>query len=163
MKKRIIFITLMVFMLTMAEFFLYNMFGPWFKPELVLLAVIFCTLYWGVRYGIGAGFLAGCLKDSLSIDDVWVNILIYVAAAYLTTFIRRNFYQPGSRLSRVIVVFSVVLFTFLMRVAIYLRSHDLDLSQSVAYILVPQWITTLVVVTWLFVRLKEIVVKFRIA
>ena len=49
MTKRAAAIAAVVYLFFIAEFVLYNTVGMWGKPELMVLAVIFCNLYWGIK------------------------------------------------------------------------------------------------------------------
>ena len=98
--KRIAIIALLAYLFFVIEFILYDLFGPWGKPELVLLLVVFWGLYSGIRYSIVAALVGGLLKDIVSPMPFGAFLFVFLSAAYLTTFVRRTLYQPGSRFSR---------------------------------------------------------------
>lgn len=112
MIKRLFVIGILVYVFFVIEVILNDAFGLWAKPQLLLLLVVFWGLYSGIRYSIVVALLAGLLKDSYSILPFGTYLFIFVASAYLTTFVRRNLYQPGSPFSRAVVTFFVLLGAF---------------------------------------------------
>lgn len=162
MIKRAVVIFLFVYGAFLAEFVLFNAFGSWGKPEAMLLVVVFCGLYWGIRYSLWAAFVAGSIKDAFGIEPFGTYLLIFVASAYLTTFIRRNVYQPGSRVSRAVVAFLVLACFFIMETILHMRLFDLRITEAVSYIFLPQVLSTMLIVTFLFHRLRNIAVKFKV-
>ncbi len=162
MTKRLLFIALIVYCAFLIEFVLYNIFGVWGKPEVMMLVIIFCNLYWGIRYSIWAAVFAGLMRDAFGIQPFGTYVLIYIAAAYLTTYIRKNIYQPGSRFSRAMAAFFIVVGCFILEVFLRLRQHEVRLSEAVLCILMPQLITTMVAATVVFQSLRNAVVKLKV-
>lgn len=162
MTKRLGVIAGFVYAAFLAEFVSFNVFGNWGKPELMLLIVVFCGLYWGIRYSLAAAFMAGIIRDSFGIEPFGTYILIYVVAAFLTTLIRRNLYQPGSRFSRAVVAFFVLACFFVMEVIMHLRLFDVRITEAIDYIFFPQVFSTMIIVTFLFHRLRDAAVRLKI-
>lgn len=162
MTKRLFAIAAAVYFFFIAEFVLYNTVGMWGKPELLVLAIIFCNLYWGIRYGIWAAVVAGLLRDAFGIQPFGTYVFIYIAAAYLTTYIRKNIYQPGSRFSRAMAAFLVVTGCFILEIVLRLRQHEVRLPEAVCFILMPQLVTTMVAATFVFQGLRNLAVKLKI-
>jgi rod shape-determining protein MreD len=160
--KKLLIIILLSYLLFLSEFVLYNAFGPWGKPELLILLFVFFNLYLGVRYSIFAAFVCGLFKDSLGIAPFGTYLLIYVCGAYWTTFVSKNLYQPGSRFSRAMVAFFVVSFCFVLEALMHSMEHDVRLSEIIFYILFPQLITTMVTATFVFHRLRDISVSLNL-
>ena len=160
--KRIFAIALLVYVAFLIEFVLYNMFGVWGKPELMVLMIVFCNLYWGIRYSIWAAFIAGLLKGAFCIEPVGTYLLIYIAAAYLTTAVRQGIYQRGSKFSRVVVAFFVLIGIFTMEVLLHMRLFEVRLLEAMGYILVPQIVLSMAVATLIFHHLRNIVVKMKL-
>ena len=158
--KRVAVIALVCYLSYALEFLLYNFWGPWGKPELLILTVIFFNLYLGIRFSIIAAVFCGIFKDASGIAPFGTYILVYIAAGYLTTFVRRYLYQPGSRFSRGLVAFFVVIGTFIVQVVLTNMSHEVRLNELLAYVLVPQMVTTVVAATYVFSQLKNISVLF---
>lgn len=155
-------ITIFVYLAFLIEFVLYNTFGVWGKPELMVLVIIFCNLYWGIRHSLWAAFVAGLLKGAFDIEPFGTYVLIYITAAYLTTIIRKNLYQPGSKFSRLVVALFVLLSIFMMEFVLHLRSMEIRFSEAVIFILIPTLALTMVVATFVFVLLKNIALKLKI-
>ncbi|MEI7997916.1 MAG: rod shape-determining protein MreD [Candidatus Omnitrophota bacterium] len=162
MIKRLILIVVLAYILFLLELILGNALGVWGRPELLLLLVVFWGLYSGVRYSLVAAIVAGALKDVFSILPFGTYLFVFVAAAYLTTFVRRTLYQPGSPFSRAVVAFFVLLGSFLIEVCLYLKHYNVYWLELFSNIFLPQLVTTMVVVTFVFHRLRDIAVKFKI-
>ena len=79
----LLLIILFTFILFGIEFLLFHVIGPWAMPNLLLLLVIFFTLYSGIRYGLVTAFVAGFVRDSLPpilAQDVYACGLACIAA-----------------------------------------------------------------------------------
>src|ERR1017187_468470 len=113
--KRILVIALISYLAFALEFLLYNFWGHWGKPELLILVVIFFNLYLGIRFSIIAAVFCGIFKDASGVAPFGTYILVYLTAAYVTTLVRRYLYQPGSRFSRAVVTFFVVIACFIVQ------------------------------------------------
>ncbi len=162
MIKRLCLIVLSAYIFFVFEALLNDIGGIWLKPELLLLLVIFWGLYSGIRYSIVAAVISGLLKDMFSILPFGTYLFVFVAAAYLTTFVRRNLYRPGSRFSRAVVAFFVLIGFFLIEVALYLMHHDVRLTELFFNIFLPQLVTTMLVVTFVFQRLRDVAVWLKV-
>ena len=164
--KRISVIALVCYLAFALEFLLYNFWGQWGKPELLILVVIFFNLYLGIRFSIIAAVFCGIFKDASGVAPFGTYILVYIAGSYVTTFVRRYLYQPGSRFSRVLVTFFVVVGCFMRTGNFGLMpdthsyssnmNHEVRLREQLLYILVPQLLTTLIAATYVFEQLKNI-------
>ena len=162
MIKRCVSIALFIYIAFLAEFVLFNTFGSWGKPELMLLVIVFCGLYWGVRGSFWVAFVAGVIKDSFGIEPFGTYLLIFIVSAFLTTFIRQNLYQPGSRFSRAVVAFFVLACFFIMETLLHMRLFDVRIAEAISFIFLPQVLSTMIVVTFLFHRLRNVAVRFKI-
>jgi len=158
--KRVAVIFLVSYLAYALEFLLFNFWGPWGKPELLILVVIFFNLYLGVRFSIIAAVFCGLFKDASGVAPFGTYILVYIAASYLTTIIRRYLYQPGSRFSRIMVSFLVVVGCFIVQLILSNMNHEVNLREQFLYLLIPQLLTTLVAVTFVFEQLRKISVFF---
>jgi len=162
MIKRLVVISLLAYIFFMLEVMFNDVFGPWFKPELLLLLVVFWGLYSGIRYSIFAAFICGLLRDAYSILPFGTYVFVYVAAAYVTTLVRQNLYQPGSSFSRAVVAFFVLIGSLLIEVLFYLMHHELRWMEFLSGIVLPQVVITMVMVTFVFYRLRDVAVFFKI-
>ena len=154
--KKVAIIAALAYFLVLCEFALYNTFGPWGKPELLILLFVFFNLYMGIRYSIIAAVVCGLLKDSLGISPFGTYLFVYVAGAYWTTFVSKYIYQPGSRFSRAIVAFFVVLGCFVLEIALHRMEHDIHFGEAFTYVIWPQLVTTMVLATFVFHRLRDV-------
>ena len=152
--KRVVVIGLVSYLAFALEFLLYNFWGPWGKPELLILVVIFFNLYLGIRFGIIAAVFCGIFKDASGVAPFGTYILVYIAGSYITTFVRRYLYQPGSRFSRALVAFFVVVGCFIVQAILASMNHEVHLPELLFYILVPQLLTTMIAATYVFEQLK---------
>ena len=153
--KRLLIIVISVYLFFIAEFFLFNVFGRWGKPDLLLLLIVFYNLYLGVRYGLVCAFLAGMLKDSFGPDVFGTYIFLFMMSACLATVLRRNFYQPGSRLSRLVVTFGVILSFVAVEAILKSMNNDIDGWGAFRYVFLPEVITTMLIATVVFLKLRE--------
>ena len=164
--KRVAVIALVSYLAFALEFLLYNFWGQWGKPELLILVVIFFNLYLGIRFGIIAAVFCGIFKDASGVAPIGTYILVYIAGSYITTFVRRYLYQQGSRFSRALVAFFVVVGCFIVRAILLLMpdtysyssnmGHEVHLPELLFYVLVPQLLTTMIAATYVFEQLKNI-------
>ena len=56
--RQIFFIPIICYLAILVEFTLFNLFGRWGDPHVLLLVVIFFNLYSGIRYSIWAALCA---------------------------------------------------------------------------------------------------------
>ena len=154
--KRVAVIALLSYLAYALEFLLYNFWGPWGKPELLILVVIFFNLYLGIRFSIIAAVFCGIFKDASGVAPFGTYVLVYVAGAYVTTFVRRYWYQPGSRFSRGVVAFFVVLGCFIVQAILTSMNHEARVGIQWLYLLFPQVLTTMLAATYVFEQLRNI-------
>ncbi len=156
MTKRIGIIAFLSYLFFIVEVVLNDTFGVWVKPQLLLLLVVFWGLYSGIRYSIIAATFGGLIKDSYSILPFGTYLFVFIAAAYLTTIVRQNLYQPGSRFSRAVVAFFVLLATLIIQAMIYQMNYEARWGELFFDIFLPQLVATMVVVTFVFHRLRNL-------
>ena len=160
--KRLFFILALTYLFFLAEFLLFNVFGRWGKPELLLILIIFFNLYLGIRYGLVAAFFAGVLKDALSTQVFGIYIFLFMCSAFLAIILRRNFYRPGSRLSRLVVTGGVVVAFVLAQAVLYAMTYDLDWNGVIQYVFFPEIVVTMASATIVFTKLKEFADKINL-
>ncbi|MBL8014355.1 MAG: rod shape-determining protein MreD [Candidatus Omnitrophica bacterium] len=160
--KRILVILGLTYFFFLLEFLLFNTFGRWGKPGLLIILIVFLNLYLGIRYGLICAVLSGILKDAFSFEIFGVYIFLYMSSAFLAIILRRNFYRPGSQLSRLVVTSGVLLFFFLGQVVLYAMNADIDFKGSVQFVFLPEALATLVCATFFFQKLKLLADKIRL-
>lgn len=158
--KRVAVIGLVSYLAFALEFLLYNFWGQWGKPELLILVVIFFNLYLGIRFSIVAALFCGLFKDCSGVAPFGTFILVYIAGAYLSLFVRRYLYEPGSKFSRMVVAFFVVVGCFMVQSILSIMNHEGHFSEQLFYILMPQLLTTMLAATYVFAQLRRISVFF---
>ena len=138
------------------EFFLFNMLGRWLTPNLELLLIIFFNLYFGIRYGLVTAVLAGVLKDSFSPAAFGIYTSSFMVCAYMTTLLKQYIYHMGSRLSRSILILSIVIINVIVHSILYsARVGAIDGGEVVRYVFLPQAVVTLLAAPFLFTQLKR--------
>lgn len=160
--KRIAVILALTYLCFLLEFIFFGAFGPWGKPEMLVLCFVFFNLYLGIRYSIIAALIAGLLKDAFSVSPFGTYVFVYVLAAYWTTFVSKYLYQPGSRFSRALVAFFVVLVCFLLEALLHSMEYEVRFVEALTYVLIPQLIITMIAATFVFHRLRDVSVFFRL-
>ena len=82
--------------------------------------------------------------------------------AFLATILRRNFYRPGSRLSRLIVTGGVIGVFIFGQAILYSMNYESDWNGVVRYVFLPEVMMTLISATFVFTRLKNISDKLQL-
>lgn len=161
MIKQLSLIVVLSYVFFMLEFVINGTFGGWAKPELLVLLVIFWGLYSGVRHSIAAAVCCGLLKDTFSILPFGTYLFVFIAAAYLTTIVRQTVYQPGSRFSRAVVAFFVLVGCFAIQTVLYVMWRDVRIGDLLTNILLPQLVSTMVAVTFVFHWLRNLALRLK--
>ncbi len=161
MRKILLIIFFIIFFAVM-EFILFNVFGPWCMPHLLLLLIIFVTLYFGIRYGLVAAFLAGIVKDSLSVGIFGTSIFSFVVCAFMSAILKKYLYHTRSYGSRLFLVFCVSIVDLSIHAVLYFyRMGGIsDFEHIPLSFFLPALIATLLLTTTVFYRLKLCVSKF---
>ena len=155
--------TTLVVLFLLAEFLLSNVFGRLFKPELVLLLVIFFDLYSGVRYGLFVAFLGGFLKDSFGADPFGAVLSSYVLCVYVTTLIKRYlFYEIEFGFLRIFITVLVVFFNAMAMALLVSFLVGQEGRLAVFLNMLPGVITTSLISPIVYKYLKECVLKLSI-
>ncbi len=156
---RILIITFLSIVFYLIEFFLFNLLGRWFTPNLLLILVVFFNLYWGIRFSLLTAFLAGFIQDSFSIDPFGSNIFTLIICAFLITLIKRYLYQIGSISSRVLMVFLVSILHVLVYGLLNAMSGIVDLRDVILYVMLPQVLITTLVANYVLSRLRRLMAR----
>jgi rod shape-determining protein MreD len=75
-----------------------------FRPDLILIAVVFLALFFGSGVGLEAGIVAGIGKDMLALDYLGVNTLALGLTGLVIGAMRAKFFKE-SGFTRAIIVF----------------------------------------------------------
>jgi len=158
--KRIAVIALVSYLAYALEFLFYNFWGEWGKPEFLILVVIFFNLYLGIRFGIIAALFCGIFKDASGIAPFGTYVLVYIAGCYVTILVRRYLYEPGSRFSRAVVTFFVIIGCFIVQTILTNMNCEIRLNDLLPSTLAPQLFATMIAATYVYAQLKKIGVFF---
>ncbi|MBF0595125.1 MAG: rod shape-determining protein MreD [Candidatus Omnitrophica bacterium] len=160
--RQIILIPVICYLALLLEFTLYNLFGRWGDPHVLLLVVIFFNLYSGIRFSIWAALWAGAFKDCFSTMPFGTNIFVYVACAYLSLAVRRYCYERGSNISRIWMVLCVVTaHTVIMGFLHKMTFEEVSWLDVWRGIWLPEVAATAVVSVFVFDRLKALAQKLK--
>lgn len=159
---QIFIIPILCYLALLTEFVLFNLFGRWGEPHLLLLVVIFFNLYSGIRYSLWAALWAGVFKDCFSTMPFGTHIFAYVACAYLSTFIRRTYYERGSDLSKILLVVTVVTANvFMLGLVHQMVFYELRWGEVWRDIWLPELLATVVVTLYVFEKLLGVAKRLR--
>jgi len=153
--RRLLFITISVLVCFILEFSVFNLAGWWLRPQLLILLIIFFNLYLGVRYGLYTAVLAGLIMDSFAASVFGLNLVSFILVAYMTTFLRKYIYYRGSRLSRLILVFILLLIDFSCRLILHAMLGYFDPVGAIKFALLPGLTVTLLLTTYTFQQLRQ--------
>lgn len=159
--RKIVFVAVCVFVFFLAEFFLFNMMGRWFMPDLLLLLVIYINLAFGIRYSLAAAVLAGILKDSFGTGLFGLSIFSFVVCAYATIPLKRYLHYTVSRRSKLLLVFFVTVIHFTVNICVRaMFFEEINALHIFKYVFVPEVVTALIAASFIFTQLRKCVLRF---
>lgn len=160
--RQIFLIPLICYLSLLAEFGIADIVSPLWSPHLLLLVIIFFNLYSGIRFALWAAFCAGVLQDCFSTMYFGSYIFVYMLIAYISTFIRRYWYQRGSLFSKLLMVLLVEwLYIFVMGALHHMVFEEVIWKDVWLSVWFPEWVITTVVAFWFFAQLQKIAKLFR--
>ena len=159
LMRKVIFIPVCVFVFFLAEFFLFNMGGRWFMPNLLLLLIIYFNLAFGIRYSIFSAIFAGVLKDSFSTSIFGLNIFSFVLCAYMTTILKKYLHHMDSRWLKLFLVFFVTIVHIISSSCLQMMFGEINWVGVLKFVFIPEIVTTLVVTSFIFTQLRKCVSK----
>ncbi|MCK5214876.1 MAG: rod shape-determining protein MreD [Candidatus Omnitrophica bacterium] len=133
--------------------------GVLFKPNLLIILIIFFNLFRGIRYGLITALFAGLLADSFSVKPFGINIFSFVICAYMATVIKMYVYQVGSVVSRVLMVFFVTLINILVLYFLNVMISPIAFSEAFMCVLIPQTVMTVLIAPYAFEKFKQCALK----
>ncbi|MDP8265466.1 MAG: rod shape-determining protein MreD [Candidatus Aceula meridiana] len=159
MLKKFFGIVVFIFFLFAIENILFYFFGFWFKPNLILLWIIFLNLFLGIRYGLVASFCAGLLQDSFSTGAFGAHILSFIVCSYLIVVIRKYFLQLETASFRLAISGVVAILNVLVLYVINSFFMKISFSETVVFILFPEVLSTVLMAWLLFDYYKKCALK----
>jgi len=137
-------------------------FGPWLRPNLLLLLVVFFNLFRGIRYSLFTAIVAGLFRDSFAVHAFGIHIFSFVMCAYLTTFLKWYFYRAGSHSFRIAMVLLVSSANVYMHGFLMLMFVPLRLSEVFGQIFLPEVLCTTAITPMVFNYLKQCALKYSV-
>lgn len=160
MMKNIFLIGMGVWICFVIEYFFIQWFPLWFRPNILLLLVIFFNVYRGIRHSLLVAFLAGLIQDAFAPQFFGLNIFLFMLCAYLTTFLKMYIYEAGSSASRLFLVFLVSFLYVFIGALLRMMFVPLNFGAVIRYVMLPQVITTAAVSLHLLRVFRQCALKF---
>lgn len=157
--RRILAVIFLVLVFFSAEL-VFHFFGYFFKPNLLLLLIMFFNFYFGIRYGILSAVLAGALKDSFSAQFFGMNCFAFIVCAYAAVILKRYFFHMSISSFRLLLIFSTVIIYNLSFFFLSLRFVPLSAGEMLRFVLIPELISTLMITPFILDQLKRCALKF---
>ncbi len=98
----IIFFSIFLFLIEIA---LFQIFGLWFKPNLLVIFIIFVNLRFGLRYGVFVSLFCGILADSFSAGIFGVHIISFIICSYILAIVKKYFLQFDALSFKLVIAF----------------------------------------------------------
>ena len=155
--RKILVVSVICIFCFFIEALLGNLLGRWFKPNLILIVVVFFNLFWGTRYSLAAAMIGGLLKDSFGAHFFGLNIFSLIICAYLTTFVKLYIYHVGSKSGRVTMVFFIVIFNIIIQYLSKVMLSYVHFPQAFHYVFLPEILATTLAAGYTFDKLKRCV------
>ncbi len=157
--RRILMVIFLVLLFFSAELLLFHVFGYFFKPNLLLLLVMFFNFYFGIRYGLLSALLAGVLKDSFSTHLFGMHCFAFILCAYAAVILKKYFFHMSIFSFRLLLLFATVVIYNLSFFFIYSRFVPLSAGEMLRFILIPELISTLIITPFILDQLKRCALK----
>ncbi len=157
-----IFIILFSFIFYLTEFILFNTIGEWFKPNFLLLLVIFANFAFGIRYSIFAAIFCGMLQDSFSTSMFGISFLSYILCAYAVTVLLRFIHPRGNMWKRLLIIFCVICINVIVQYFLHMIFFTTSFKHLFVHIFIPEVVSTLVVANMTIEFLKSCVSRLYI-
>ena len=155
--RQILIIPILCYLFQLFEYCCFSLFGRWGDPHLMLLLVIFFYLYSGIRFSLWAALCAGIMKDCFSTMPFGTYIFSYMVCACLAVFIRKHWYERGSSLSKLMMVFLLtVVHALIMAFLFKMVFEDVQWLDVLRSVWIPEMLATMVVALFVFKRLLDV-------
>ena len=160
--RQILIIPILCYLFQLLEYALFSLFGRWGDPHLMLILVIFFNLYSGIRFSLWTAACGGAFKDCFSTMPFGTHIFSYMVCACLSTFIRKNWYERGSPVSKLMMVLLVTTANTLIMAFIFkMVFEDISWWHVFAGIWLPEILASMAVALFVFDRLRALAVILR--
>lgn len=154
--RQILIIPILCFVFQLLEYCLFSLFGRWGDPHLMLILVIFFNLYSGIRFSLWTALFGGALKDCFSTLPFGTHIFSYMVCACLSTYIRKNWYERGSSVSKLFMVFLLtVAHTLIMAFLYKMVFEEIRWQDVIGSVWLPEMLASMAVALFVFERLRD--------
>jgi rod shape-determining protein MreD len=153
---------MVTFIFFLGEYVLFHLFGRWFKPNLLILLIIFFNIILGTRFGLFVAVLAGLIKDCFSTAEFGLYLFSFIICAYGLAIIKRYFYQLDSSFFRLLIAFALSLTHALVVYGLGFLSDGVDFYAAVIFVILPEVLATVLVARYIFNKLQTCVLKFSV-
>jgi len=157
--KKIFWILTGCIFLFLVETIIYNVFGHWLKPNLLILFIAFVNLYFGVRQGLFAAVVAGLLKDSFAVGIFGAHVFAFTLSSYLVILIKKYFFHMEALALKLSLAFTLSLLNVLILYLIQVLFTEVNFKDALWVIAVPEVILTTAVGPYCFESFKKCALK----
>ncbi|MDP8264393.1 MAG: rod shape-determining protein MreD [Candidatus Aceula lacicola] len=91
--KKLFVIIIFSFVLFLIEVAIFQIFGSWFKPSLLVLLVVYSNLKFGIRYGIATSLICGILSDSFGSGVFGAHVVSFISCSYVLIAVKKYFVE----------------------------------------------------------------------
>jgi len=157
--KRFVFLGCVALFFYLIEFFLFNIFGKFFLPNLLLLLIIFTSLYGDKYHGFYLAIFSGFIKDAFSINYFGLNIAAFLGCAIFIFILKKYIYHELSRLFLILIIISVCMFNFLIQYTLRSMFGNVNFIVALKNVFFPEALMTLFLATPTLKQLRKCVLK----
>lgn len=140
--KKVFWIFIGCILLFYTEAVIGNVLGNWLKPNFLILLIIFVNLNYGIRYGLWAAVVAGIFKDSFGVGLFGSHIFAFTLSSYLLVFIKRTMIHLEAIYFKLALAFTICLLNIIILYCIQVLFVQVNFSEAVWFIVIPQLVTT---------------------
>ena len=157
--RRVLGIIFLTFLFFLLEAFLFYSFGYFFRPNLLLLLVMFSNFYFGIRYGLLSAVLAGILKDSIGTHPFGINLFAFVLCAYIAVYLKKYFFHLSAASFRLLLIFFMLLIYNIVYFLFGFMFLSLKINEMFSPIFLSELVSTLIITHFVLDQLKKCALK----
>ena len=147
-------------MLFFLEAVIVNVLGHWFKPNLLILFIVFVNLYFGVRQGLWAAAIAGLLKDSFAVGLFGAHVFAFILSSYLVILIKRYVFHMEALMLKLSLALSLSVLNILILYLIQVLFTELNFKDVLWVIALPEVVITTAVGPFCLKVFKQCALRF---
>ena len=134
---------------------LFSVFGGWFKPNFLLLFIIYLNLTRGIRYGLLASLVCGLLMDSFGTGIFGIHAFSFFVCSYLIAVVKKYFIQFDVLPFKIVIVSVFTIFNILFLYLLNTIFIEINFKHVFLFILFPETVSTVAVAPYTFDCLKK--------